>query len=242
MNSAPRTPRSQYQLKSDLAQYCLPPASGDATRLLAWVNSICLLFLIVGIVGLNARPITLPKPTAVEEVIPTVIEPIPQPPTPAEQHVTTEETETQSQRIGIPEVVTVVAPDRSSPAFTFPVTGPVAVGPSVHLATAPPPQSPKRSASPKPTTLIPGSGGGEGQIPAPQVYPPLAQKRREEGTVILHLEVAEDGSLNSVRVKESSGSSILDDFSLSWVKTRWRFNPGQPREFYVPFKYQLNSR
>jgi len=38
-------------LKSELARFCLPAATQDATRKLAWANSICIFFLLIGLVG-----------------------------------------------------------------------------------------------------------------------------------------------------------------------------------------------
>ena len=40
-----------YELKDELARLCLPAANRDANQKLAWVNSVCILFLIVGIFG-----------------------------------------------------------------------------------------------------------------------------------------------------------------------------------------------
>src|SRR5439155_255135 len=42
-----------YALHSDLAQFCLPAANRDVNRILAYVNSICSLFLAIGLAGIN---------------------------------------------------------------------------------------------------------------------------------------------------------------------------------------------
>ena len=34
-----------YELKDELARYCLPAANRDSNLKLAWANSICILFL-----------------------------------------------------------------------------------------------------------------------------------------------------------------------------------------------------
>ena len=44
-----RTPG--YQLKDELARFCLPAANHDPDRKLAWANSVCILFLLIGIIG-----------------------------------------------------------------------------------------------------------------------------------------------------------------------------------------------
>ena len=65
--SAPSSLPSErnYQLSDGLARLCLPQEFKDSNRNLAWVNSICFLFLLVGIVGLRppavfVRAITQP--------------------------------------------------------------------------------------------------------------------------------------------------------------------------------------
>lgn len=40
-----------YELKDELARFCLPAANQDSNLKLAWVNSICILFLCIGILG-----------------------------------------------------------------------------------------------------------------------------------------------------------------------------------------------
>ena len=40
-----------YELKDELARLCLPSASRDVSLKLAWVNSVCLLFLLIGFAG-----------------------------------------------------------------------------------------------------------------------------------------------------------------------------------------------
>src|SRR5256884_2735584 len=64
-----------YQLSDDLARLCLPSEFKDSFRVLAWVDSICFLFLLIGFVGLRPpkiieRPISTPQ-----EVVPVVFTP-----------------------------------------------------------------------------------------------------------------------------------------------------------------------
>src|ERR1051326_561801 len=68
------TPR--YQLSDDLAKLCLPSEYKDATRTLAWVNSICLLFLIIGLIGIK-QPLIVQRPLS-EIVEPVAVELPPQ--------------------------------------------------------------------------------------------------------------------------------------------------------------------
>ena len=43
-----------YELKDELARLCLPQANRDANLKLAWVNSVCILFLLIGILAHGA--------------------------------------------------------------------------------------------------------------------------------------------------------------------------------------------
>src|ERR1700723_3630558 len=79
-----------YVLKDELARLCLPAANRDPNRRLAWVNSICILFLLIGVFGAQSIfiPIT-PVPPVVETVAP------PPPTAPQQQNqVEDEKTET----------------------------------------------------------------------------------------------------------------------------------------------------
>src|SRR2546426_2643508 len=69
-----------YALHSDLAQFCLPAATRDANRKLAYVNSICLLFLVVGLAGLNPPKIEQKVPEPIQEFVPVEIVQPPEPP------------------------------------------------------------------------------------------------------------------------------------------------------------------
>ncbi len=71
----------EYALSSDLAKLCLPAAFTDSYRKLAWVDSICFLFLVIGLVGLKAprvveRPLSQPT-----EAVPVVFTPPEEPKT-----------------------------------------------------------------------------------------------------------------------------------------------------------------
>ena len=60
-------------------------------------------------------------------------------------------------------------------------------------------------------------------------YPTIAQSSRVEGVVILEAVIAEDGSVQDVRVLRSK--ALLDDAAVEAVR-QWRFTPtllgGQP--------------
>ncbi len=53
-------------------------------------------------------------------------------------------------------------------------------------------------------------------------YPPTASRRRAEGTVILHLLPSDDGTVDQIRIKQSSGHEDLDAAATTAVRD-WRF-------------------
>ena len=71
---------SGRQLKSELARICLPAPHAHNQRNLAWANSICLLFLIIGLAGFRPAPPPLIIVKHLEEPAPVVIEAPPPPP------------------------------------------------------------------------------------------------------------------------------------------------------------------
>ncbi len=84
-----------------------------------------------------------------------------------------------------------------------------------------------------------GSGGGTGK--SREVIPPGILSRREpnypeearqagiEGTVVLKIEILENGNAGQVNIFKSSGSELLDDAAAAAVQ-RWRFIPAKVRE------------
>lgn len=60
----------------------------------------------------------------------------------------------------------------------------------------------------------------------PPPYPGKARHRRLEGTVILEVQVSSEGSVEDLRIKESSGHRILDQAAMSSVR-KWVFEPGR---------------
>jgi len=69
------------------------------------------------------------------------------------------------------------------------------------------------------------------------VYPRASLRRHEEGTVILELLVRADGTVGSVRVKESSGYQRLDNAALKAVR-HWHYVPARQSNKAIDFWYQ----
>ena len=60
----------------------------------------------------------------------------------------------------------------------------------------------------------------------PPAYPLLARRRGYQGTVLLEVLVARDGTVASVRLVESCGAEILDRAAIKGVG-KWTFHPGK---------------
>lgn len=56
-------------------------------------------------------------------------------------------------------------------------------------------------------------------------YPREAETRGEEGTTILAVTVGADGNVANASVVKPSGSARLDDAAVSWVTSRYRWQP-----------------
>src|SRR5947208_17070745 len=99
-----------YRLSDDLARLCLPSEFRDSYRALAWVDSICFLFLLIGLIGLRP-PKILEKPViGPPEAVPAIF-------TPPEEQPKTEpivqqeqpQQEQQETIVETPPIPTVVA-------------------------------------------------------------------------------------------------------------------------------------
>jgi protein TonB len=122
------------------------------------------------------------------------------------------------------------------PPRTEPTPAPKLETPPPPVRTAPP--------APEPAPLVPPSASaGYLKNPAPD-YPPLAQQRGWEGTVLLRVRVLPSGSPAEIQVQRSSGHDVLDAAATRAVK-RWSFVPAkrgdQPQEGWVtvPLDFRL---
>jgi len=232
MNEPSGSGRS-YQLSDDLARLCLPAEYKDASRTLAWVNSICFLFLLIGLIGLKPQQVIVRPLSEIQE--PVAVElpaPVEQPP--VQTDVPLDEPPPDAP-VEAPQVATVVAAaDPSQVAFAVPVLGAVAVK-EARFATPPPPAN---ISAPKLTRFDPNAAGG-GSFPDPQ-YPGAAQRNKYQGTVTLVFNVDPGGTVTSVQVQKSSGYPMLDNAALEVVKTRWRFPAGAARYYIKDFVFRLD--
>jgi len=226
-----------YALHSDLAKFCLPAAVQDPNCKYAWANSICFLFLMIGLIGLKSPELITKQMIPVTDVVPVVFTPPPEEQVRPEPQPQEEPDPTQEAPVDVPQVAIVVAANPAAVAFAVPVEGPVVFAPAQFASPAP--ATPPKATRPLQPTLYRPTGGEAGTHPWPKTYPRVALERREEGTVMVSVVVDTTGLPSTVEVKESSGSSTLDRFAVQWVKTRWRWERGEARHYWVPFVFQL---
>jgi TonB family protein len=223
----------EYSLSDDLARLCLPQEYADSNRTLAWVNSICFLFLVVGLIGLKPPTVVIKAVSEPVEIVPVVFTPPEEPPQTQPQPESDEPPPSAEAVVDTPVVATVAAADPASVAFAVPVKGPVTVVPA-RYAAPPPANQPE---PPKPTRFDPNAAPG-GAFPDPP-YPREELLARHQGQLTLSVIVEADGTASSVTVKDSSGYPGLDRHAAQWVKTRWRWLPGSVRYYYMPFVFRL---
>src|SRR5438132_7693283 len=208
-----------YSLHSDLAQFCLPAASRDAYRKLAYVNSICSLFLAVGLAGINPPVLEQRLPEPVQQFVTVEIVQPPEPPKTEPQPQEQAPQPHPDTPVAMPQVATVVAADPTQVKFAVPVEGPVVFAPA-KFAQAPPPAPPK----PATRTVVKMTGAEGGSFPAPK-YPAAAVEQRLQGTVTLIITVRPDGLVESAEVTKSSGSVLLDRAAVQQAKTKYKYLP-----------------
>ena len=229
-----------YELKSELARLCLPEASRDAERKFGWMNSICALFLLIGLFG---RPLTVSiSPSfAPGEVLPTLIEPVALPPTTSMREATPTE-ESQPAKPDFAPVVVVMSnipPVNISvpPIDDLVVPEAMAVAPTLMPMAVPLPKVVPRTEAPAPSQLNNTGTGGERPYPP---YPPAALERRQQGTVVLLMDVDASGTITTIDIKASSGYAILDHSTLEFVQKHWKVPPGPgSRTFEASVRYVL---
>jgi protein TonB len=220
----------QPRLKSELARLCLPAARHDPNRKLAWVNSVCFVFLLIGVTGFNPVTSVIKKPPPLEQAIPVIIEAAPPPPT----RIEARPEENQPEHSDASRVVAVVL-DVPSINFAVPTIGNL-IAPTA-LAVAPPsnPLAPLVAARNQPSSIHSTGVGGERPDPP---YPRIAQEMGQQGTVVLTLTVDANGSITDIAIKESSGSRILDRSTVDFVKRHWLLPAGEAgRIFEAPIHF-----
>jgi protein TonB len=235
MNNTDANRIPSRELKGELARLCLPGASRDPNRNLSWMNSICILFLLIGILGATPARIPIEPAPPIEEIAPVILEPAPPP-----QAVTVNENENQSEQPP-PEApnVVVVVPNAPNINFSVPTIGNL-VAPSA-LAKAPP-LNPLQRVAPVNQLAQISNTGSSGSRPQPP-YPKLALDQGEQGTVALLMSADAAGNVMSVQIKGSSGFPILDRATADFIKRHWLLPSGVTTNqlFETSITYKLQT-
>jgi TonB family protein len=220
--------QTSYELKSGLARYSLTPGGLEGNLKLAWVNSICILFLLIGILGARRGVISIKTVPPIREAVPVVVVPLTlPPPTAVPQKKEQPREESQQPR------VYVALPNTPNVNFSVPTIGTI-VAPGV-MASAPP-LNPLQA----PTAIVSvGNTGTGGDRPEPP-YPQLAMQSGEQGTMVLVISSDEAGNVISIDVKESSGFPFLDQATVEFIKNHWHLpTNASTRLFQTSITYKL---
>ncbi|MGH7068212.1 MAG: energy transducer TonB [Acetobacteraceae bacterium] len=139
----------------------------------------------------------------------------------------------------------------AAPAAPLPLPPPPAPAAPPALASTRPAARPQPLPRPAPAPMVrlgnPGAAGtglvsGSQVIPAaidsavhniPPAYPALAVREGEQGSVILKVHIAADGSAAAVDIFRTSGYSLLDRAARGAVG-QWHFVPARQAELPVP--------
>ncbi len=216
---------SGYELKDELARLCLPSAKRDANLKLAWTNSICILFLLIGIFGARRGLIAIKPVPPIQEIVPVVVQPAVLPPQAIAQKPE------QPQQNNQPRIL-LALPNAPNINFGVPTVGTLVV--PAELASAP-------QLAPARIDSLNNTGAG-GERPEPP-YPPIAKETGEQGTVKLQLGADAAGNVISVEVKESSGFPVLDRATVDFIKNHWRLPTGNGNRLFetsITYLLQLN--
>jgi len=226
----------KYTLHSDLARLCLPAEYKDSNRTLAYANSVCALFLAIGMVGLKAPELIYHKLSEISDPVPVIIEQLPEQVQRVEPDVKDEEPPPTDVPTDIPQVAAVVAAaDSANVAFSVPVEGAVAVLPNARFA--PPPPRVTQAPPSQPSQFRQNSMQGAFN-PDPS-YPASALRNKYQGTVEIEYIVDASGAVSSAKIRKSSGFTALDEAALNVVKDRWRFPAGNARFFFTQFVFKI---
>ena len=137
-----------YELKDELARLCLATARREPERKLAWVNSVCILFLLIGIFGARQGAIAIKPVPPIREEVPIVVQPTVLPP----QAVAPKPE--QAQPINQPRVL-VALPNAPNVNFGIPTAGTLVVPAALAVRAA----TGARCESARSTTPAPAANG-----------------------------------------------------------------------------------
>ena len=247
MATVPGDIRTAYQIRSEIALACLPSAQRDPGRQVMWVNAICAAFLATGVIGVKAPLDLVLRTRVIEDTTVVPVEYVPPavqtPPETTDEVVDRDDTTPQEAPVIQPVVVLA---DAAAAPFAVPVEGVTMTTRDIRQASAPPVRtvavaSPPPVVNTGPRSFRAGDGSSEGIFAPQPEYPIEARRKGIEGMVKLEIEVDEAGNVLEVRKLIPSGSFLLDNNTITWVKRRWKFPPGKKQLLHTEFVYQLSD-
>lgn len=140
-----------------------------------------------------------------------------------------------------------------SPPLAAPLAAPTAVATSTHATTAVAPVEPPPVAATATSTAARRGAHSRYELAVAEwverhrVYPLAARRRHWEGTAVVRLRLAADGSLLNAQLVRDTGFAVLDEAALGMVRRAAPF-PRLPAEFadgqieiLVPIQFSLGS-
>ena len=106
--------------------------------------------------------------------------------------------------------------------------------PVIQIAPDPNAQSIQVQPQQQPVQASDSSASGMTSTHTTPPYPPVARRLGQQGTVILSIAVAPDGTVSAAQVAKSSGVPELDQTAIAWVKAHWRYKPATQGGVAVP--------
>ena len=122
-----------------------------------------------------------------------------------------------------PTAAAAVTPPSTLPAVAVAAPPAAVGGTGNNVAMAPAPAETRPPAPPR--VELPSSDAEYLQNPRP-VYPPMSRRLREQGTVLVHVQIGVDGRAQKAEIQQSSGFDRLDQAALATV-LNWRYVPGR---------------
>lgn len=217
-----------------LISLCLGADEDRRFRHLAWGCSVCALFVAAGIAGLTipSPPPVTPLPAPPKTLVPVEFKPLTAGGGMTQPAIALDTTAPNPRRETVPPpaVTTVAIPDQRINAVPAEkILRPMPPGALTSSAAAAP-------GSPTASRYQPR--GDTPQTPQP-AYPALALRRGYQGTVAVEFTVTGAGQITNVRLRNSSGYTVLDEAALETVRDRWQFPPGPVRHHFVEIVFEL---
>jgi len=235
------TGNPDYQLKSDLALYCLPAANRDDARKLAWANSVCLMFLTVAILGINQPVFVIREAEPLPEPLPVaILPPVEQPETQPQDKPDEQPEELPDDLVDVPSIAPVVVAAPQDVSFSVPVEGFVAVSSDARYVPPAPqviPKAPPPDNVPKPIFKAIRFGGKEFRKQPPPSYPEEFRRNRIGGTVEVLIAVDTNGIPSKVEVGKSSGSPALDRHVCEFIRKEWKAQEGEAANYKIAITF-----